>query len=149
MMLGVDVGFAESQLFQQSLVGWSYVLGLELLQLAAGAASLGLVYRWGEVWPWYFGRWTGRPINPWIPLGVGVVGNGVLYVVIWGLVGRFAGQWLGLWEAWVPNTGMSSGQNAWFLAAYVPLVTWPVFLSIALLGFWRRHWSAAMLDSLL
>lgn len=139
MLCGVDTGFAEAEVFRSSFQASVYVIKLEVLQLAGGMLCLGLIARWGEQWPRWLPWLAGKPINPKLPFVVGAAANVILYLLIFPIVGRFIGAWLGLWDAWTPAEAMNGQQRMWMAACYVPFVAWPVLLSVALLGFWHRH----------
>ena len=99
MLSGVDVGFAQADLFRSNAVGTAYVLGLEAVQATAGVLCLGLIRPWGERVP----RLGGREIPRRLPLVVGGTGNALLYLINGALAVRFGSIWLGLAEGWTPR----------------------------------------------
>lgn len=139
MLSGINTGFAETEIFRGSIAAAAYVIGLEVLQVTGGILCLGLIQRWGEVWPFWVPKFAGRTITPELPFCLGLAANIALYVLIFGVASMFAGQWLGIRAAWVPTVGMSAAQVLWLTVCYAPMLAWPPLLSIALLGFWRRR----------
>lgn len=139
MLGGVDTGFAEAEVYRSSFQASAYVLVLEVLQLAGGILCLGLIAPWGEQWPRWVPWLAGKPISPKLPFLVGLVANAALYLLIFPILGRFIGVWLGISDAWTPTAAMNDLQQILMLACYIPFVAWPVLLSVALVGFWHRH----------
>ena len=140
MLSGVDVGFAQADLFRSNAVGTAYVLGLEAVQVTAGVLCLGLIRPWGERVPRWVPRLGGREIPRILPLVVGGIGNALLYYINATLVIRFGAVWLGLTEGQTPADGMNHWQLAILVAAYVPmLLLWAPALTVGLVGYGRRR----------
>ena len=140
MLSGVDVGFAQADLFRSNAVGTAYVLGLEAVQATAGVLCLGLIRPWGERVPRWVPRLGGREIPRILPLVVGGIGNALLYYINATLVIRFGAVWLGLTEGQTPADGMNHWQLAILVAAYVPmLLLWAPALTVGLVGYGRRR----------
>ncbi|WP_194949079.1 hypothetical protein [Actinomyces trachealis] len=139
MLAGVDTGFAYADLYRDGGTGTLYVLGLEAVQLGAAALCLGLCYPWGERVPSWVPGLGGRVLPRLLPLVVGAAGNAVLYLVIGSTLLRFSSRWLGLSEGWTPTDGMSAGAVSVLATAYAPMLIWPVALTVALVGYWKRR----------
>ena len=140
MLSGANVGFAQAGLFRSNAAGTAYVLGLESVQVLAGALCLGLIYPWGERVPHWVPCLGGREIPRILPLVVGGIGNALLYYINATLVIRFGAVWLGLAEGQTPADGMNHWQVAVLVAAYAPmLLLWAPALTVGLVGYGRRR----------
>ena len=140
MLCGVDLGFSQADFFRSNASATAYVLGLESVQVLAGALCLGLIYPWGERVPHWVPCLGGREIPRILPLVVGGIGNALLYYINATLVIRFGAVWLGLTEGQTPADGMNHWQLAILVAAYVPmLLLWAPALTVGLVGYGRRR----------
>lgn len=139
MMAGVDLGFAEAELFRGSTGGWLYVLGLEVVQVGAGALCLGLCMRWGERIPQWVPALGGRVIHRLVPTLLGALGALALVALIISMLSQFVPSWLGYTDAWTPSRGMDAPQRVLVGLAYAPTLLWPIALVTALIGYWRRR----------
>ncbi len=139
MLVGVDTGFMYAQFYRDGGAGTAYVLRLEAIQLGAAALCLGLCHSWGERVPRWVPGLGGRVIPRPLPVIVGGLGDALLYVIIGGTAARFASRWLGITEGLTPTDGMSPGAIAVLALAYAPMLIWPVALTVALVGYWKRR----------
>ena len=139
MLAGVETGFAEADAYRDGAGGTAYVLGLEVLQLGAAASCLGLCQPWGERVPRWVPGIGGRVFSRLPPTIAGGVGAGLLYLAIGGTALSLARRWLGLAEGWTPTDGMGTGQTTVLALAYAPMLVWPIALTVALVGYWRRR----------
>ncbi|WP_220667458.1 hypothetical protein [Propionibacterium australiense] len=139
MLVGVDTGFMYAQFYRDGGAGTAYVLRLEAIQLGAAALCLGLCHSWGERVPRWVPGLGGRVIPRPLPVVVGGLGDALLYVIIGGTAARFASRWLGIAEGLTPTDGMSPGAIAVLALAYAPMLIWPVALTVALVGYWKRR----------
>jgi len=140
MLAGVDVGFANVDWFRGNTGGTVYVLALETVQLTAATLCLGLCQRWGERVPHWVPRLGGRAIPARVPLVVGGVGNGMLYLIIGTTTAILGSRWLGITEGWTPTMGMDRGHTVLLAAAYAPMLIWPVALTVGLVGYRKRRY---------
>lgn len=118
-----------------------YVLGLVVVEAAASLATLGLVQRWGEVWPRWLPLLGGRPIPAPFVIAVAGLGAGVVSYLL-------AGTVYGV--AMVTARGMDNPvlqvhgwHRVFMLAHYLPWPLWPVALWVAIVGYARRVWTPA------
>ena len=139
MMAGADVGFGDAYLYRDSAGGIIYVLALEAVQVGAAVACVGLCRPWGERVPRRVPGPGGRRIPRRLPLVLGGVCNVLLYLIVYLVAFRFARATLSDPPAWTPVQGMSPGQTAVFALCYAPMLLWPVALTAALVGYWRRR----------
>lgn len=139
MLAGVDTGFADAEWYRAEGARIAYVLGLDALQLTGALLCLGLAMPWGERVPRVVPVLGGRPIHRLVPMVLGGAGAVVLYLVTGQLLVTFGSVWLGLREGWTPAAGMDAAEATVLGLAYVPLLMWPVLLTVALVGYWRRR----------
>lgn len=139
MLVGLPLGFAGTDLYRGSTDGTVYVLALEAAELLGGLLCVGLAQRWGEVIPGWVPGLGGRTIHRLIPTLVGSLAAALLFLILGQLLVRFSGTWFFGADNWTPDAGMSVWQRVVLAVAYVPLFFWPVLLTIALVGYWRRR----------
>lgn len=121
----------------------AYVLTLDLLQVGAGLLTLGLVRAWGERWPSWIPGLGGRPIPPRLVMVVASVGDALVLAITATLLIMFGLRLVGLVEGTTPLEG-TTGWGFWlWLAMYLPWLAWGPALTVAIVGFWRRHRSPA------
>ena len=138
-MAGADVGFGYAYLYRGSAGGIVYVLALESVQVGAAIACVGLCRPWSERVPGWVPGLGGRTIPRRLPMVLGGIGNALLYLIVYYVATRFALAALSRPPGWTPAQGMSTGQT-WVLAlCYAPMLLWPVALTVALIGYWRRR----------
>ena len=139
MMAGADVGFGYAYLYRGSAGGIIYVLALESVQVGAAIACVGLCRPWSERVPGWVPGLGGRTIPRRLPMVLGGIGDALLYLIVYYVATRFALAALSRPPGWTPAQGMSTGQT-WVLAlCYAPMLLWPVALTVALIGYWRRR----------
>lgn len=139
MLAGVETGFAEAVVYRSSAGTIAYVVGLDVVQLAAAVLCLGLAMSWGERVPAWLPGLGRRRIHRLLPTVLGAVGViCVTYFVVNILVG-FGPTWLGLADGWTPDAAMSPAERTVLLLAYAPLLAWPALLTVAIVGYWRRR----------
>lgn len=139
MLAGADVGFGRADLFRTSAGGIAYVVALELIQVGAALACLGLCRPWGErLPPWVPGA-GGRAIPRRLPVIVGGAGNLLLYLIVYNVALTFTLALLRDPPSWTPVEGMGPAQLVVFSLCYGPMLAWPVALTVGLVGHWRRH----------
>ena len=139
MMAGADVGFGYAYLYRGSAGGIIYVLALESVHVGAAIACVGLCPPWRERGPGWGPGQGGRTIPRRLPMVLGGIGNALLYLIVYYVATRFALAALSRPPGWTPAQGMSTGQT-WVLAlCYAPMLLWPVALTVALIGYWRRR----------
>ena len=140
MMAGVDVGFGQAYRYRESAGAIVYVVVLELVQIVSALLCLGLCRRWSEQVPRWVPSLGGRDINPKLPLVAGALGNALLYTIIFSVATLFPIALLQQPPGWTPTQGMSTTQTIIFTLCYSPMLLWPIALTVALIGFQRRHW---------
>lgn len=139
MLTGVDTGFKYADVYRDGGAQTVYVLGLEAVQLGAAALCLGLCHPWGEQVPRWVPGLGGRALPRLLPVVIGGSGNALLYLIIGSTLLRFTSRWLGMSEGLTPTDGMSTGAVTVLAIAYAPMLIWPVALTVALVGYWRRR----------
>ena len=51
----------------------------------------------------------------------------------------FGPTWFGTADGWTPDAAMNATQRTILFLAYAPVLAWPVLLTVALVGYWRRR----------
>ena len=139
MIAGVDTGFAEAAEYRASGAAVAYVIGLDVVQLAAATLCLGLARPWGERLPGWLPGLGGRPIHRLLPTAAGAVGAVLVTFFIVTLLMGFGPTWFGTADGWTPDAAMNATQRTILFLAYAPVLAWPVLLTVALVGYWRRR----------
>lgn len=139
MLAGVDTGFADAEWYRAENSRVAYVLGLDALQLTGALLCLGLARPWGERVPGFVPGLGGWTIHRLVPMVLGGAGALLLYLIVGRLLIAFGSVWLGLREGFTPADGMTPLEGTVLALAYVPLLGWPVALTVALVGYWRRR----------
>lgn len=138
LVLGVPVGVMEREEFlagfpdNSPLIALAYVLLIGAVAEAASYLTLGLVRPWGEVVPRWVPPAGGRPVDSRLAVLAASLGALTVTVLWWVL---FFG---GLLTAPSPDPGVSAGE-AFFLAAYAPLLLWGPLLAAVTWSYHRRH----------
>jgi len=120
--------------------GVGYIVGLSLLSEVLAFLALGLVCRWGEVWPRWVPGAGGRPLPVLAAVVPAGLGAAALLVLPYALAVIASGRML---------NGMPAGPIAqgWqvpvFWAAYLPLAAWGPLLGVLTVHYYRRRRAAA------
>lgn len=112
-----------------------YLVGLGLVSDLAAVLTLGLIKRWGEVFPSWVPVVSGSPVPVWVVLMLVIPGGTVvaLYSVL--MLAR-AGENL---------AGMSEPWRLLIVAAYAPVLLWAPCLAIVTTNYLRRRRRMAQL----
>ncbi|MCX5193793.1 hypothetical protein OOK31_07790 [Streptomyces sp. NBC_00249] len=128
-------------LFQDGPV---YIVALTVVSEVLALLALGLVSRWGEIWPRWIPGLGGRPVPvaaAVIPAGLGAA---ALMVFPYALVMMASGRMLD----GTPATGglITHGwQTVAFWISYVPLAAWGPLLAVLTVHYYRRRRGAPAL----
>lgn len=139
MLLGADVGFADAGMFRGERGPSIYVLALNGTEIVVGLACLGLVRPWGERIPHAVPGVGSRTIHRLLPTAMAGAGNALMYAIWLRLLASFVPVWLGARDGWAPDRGMDGGERALLLACYIPFLLWPLAITVAIIGYWRRR----------
>ncbi|GAO07724.1 hypothetical protein ACWCYK_04550 [Streptomyces lydicamycinicus] len=118
---------------------WWYLIGLSVFSEALAFLAVGLVARWGEVWPRWVPVLHGRPVPVLaaaLPAGLGSVALLVFpYAMVMSALGlKITGE---------PEGMAAHGwQVVAFWIAYLPLTAWGPLLGILTVHYYRRRRSA-------
>ena len=63
----------------------------------------------------------------------------LIYLIMGQLLRVYGSVWLGLRDGWTPAAGMEPVEATVLGLAYAPLFAWPLVLTVALVGYWRRR----------
>lgn len=127
MLSGVNTGFAEANMYRNNTGGIAYVILLEAIQLTAALLWV------DKNLPQKFQRF---------PLIIGGIDNLLLYLILGRIVIVLIQYLLGA-NVWTPMAAMNGAQKFWLSVVYLPFLTWPIFLTIALIGYWLRRQAKA------
>jgi hypothetical protein len=130
--LGIPLGMSLEQLHSGQQSGlWTSGLFLASFGLVGAALTLGLVQRWGEVFP----RWIPGLGDRRVPMALAVVPAAIVSVLF--VVGGIS-----IWSAYaqMANQAAGSGQNMWIVVGptmFFPL--WGIAIGMAALGYYYRR----------
>ncbi|MGW8378878.1 hypothetical protein [Streptomyces sp. ODS28] len=131
VVVGVPLGLGQSEYEAMLLPGWG-VVALPLLSLGQeGLAflTLGLVRRWGEVWPRWMPYVGGRTVAvraAVIPATFGALACSVYGVLL-------------VWSTFHAEMDITSWGMALLTACYLPLVAWGPLLGAVTVHYYRRR----------
>ncbi|MGE5224212.1 MAG: hypothetical protein ACM3PY_17380 [Omnitrophica WOR_2 bacterium] len=130
--LGIPLGMSEEYWRQGQARGeWISGLFLATFALVGAALMLGLVQRWGEVFPrWSFGL-AGRRV----PIALAIVPASIMSVL-------FMVAGIAMWSGYdqMAAGAAATAQNIWIIAGPVLLFPiWAVALAVATLGYYYRR----------
>jgi hypothetical protein len=130
--LGIPLGMSQAQLrLGQARGTWTSGLFLATFGLVGAALMLGLVQRWGEVFPRWFVGLAGRPV----PIALAVVPAAIVSVLL--MVGGIT-LWSGF--ARMAAAAAATGESLWIVVG--PALLFPVWgaaLAVATLGYYYRR----------
>jgi hypothetical protein len=130
--LGIPLGMSEEYLHQGQKSGtWTSGLFLATFGLVGAVLMLGLVQRWGEVFP----RWMIGLAGKRVPIALAVVPASIVAVLL--TVGGIA-IWSGY--AQLADAAAASGQEMWIVVGptlFFP--AWGAALAVATLGYYYRR----------
>jgi hypothetical protein len=136
--MGISLGMSEEYLRSGQESGtWTSGLFLATFGLVGAALMLGLVQRWGEVFP----RWMLGLAGRRVPIALAVVPASIISVLF--VVGGIA-----TWSGWalMASAAAATGQDVWIVVG--PLALFPVWgtaLAVATLGYhYRRRGSCSI-----
>ncbi|MFH9068295.1 hypothetical protein [Streptomyces alboflavus] len=126
------------------LPGWSYMLLLSLVSELFAFTAVGLVTRWGEVFPRWVPFLRGRAVPTMaavVPAAIGAV----LVTVLW--TGAFVAEAAGVTITGEPlaedyPTRQGPWQAAALYVSYAPLLLWGPLLGAVTWAYWRRRRAA-------
>jgi hypothetical protein len=130
--LGLPLGMSEEYLRSGQESGmWISGLFLANFGLVGAALMLGLVQRWGEMFP----RWMIGLAGRRVPIALAVVPASIVSVLL--MVGGIA-----IWSGWaqMADAAVATGQNVWIVVGPTALFpVWAVSLAVATLGYYYRR----------
>lgn len=136
-MLVWGAGWDHADEYRTEHVG--YVLALVAVEAATSLATLGLVQRWGEIWPRWVPILGGRRIPAVFVLVLAGLGAAVVTVLVIGTAyGVTVSTARGLDN---PVLQVHGWHRVFMLAHYLPWPLWPAGLWVAIVGYARRAWT--------
>lgn len=134
MAVGIPVGASDQIRSERyGFPGWGtvYVFGLSFLLIGLALLTLGLVQRWGEVFPRWIPLVGARRVPPMaavVPAGVGAVALTLLWAGAFSNVGT-------IWAVY----GLDGAERVLMMACYAPLLLWGPLLAAVTVSYHRRH----------
>lgn len=119
----------------------AYIVLLSVLSEVVAFAAVGLIARWGEVFPGWVPRLHGRRVPPRLAVVPGAIGAALL-TLIWGAAwaSDLAGTTLQGEPTPADFPSQAGGwEAAWFYVCYLPLLLWGPLLAVATVAYARRR----------
>lgn len=136
---GIPMGFSQQVLTDYDMPGWGtlYVVALSVSAEAASLLTLGLVRRWGEVFPEWVPILGGRRV----PVPVAVVPAALGAITLVWLWTPLLQDLPGVWGESVfgGDLGPSGGWAVLMAASYLPLLLWGPMLAVVTAAYWWRR----------
>ena len=130
--LGIPLGMSAESLRHGQVRGlWTSGLFLASFGLVGAALTLGLVQRWGEVFP----RWLIGLAGRRVPIALAVIPASIMSILL--MVGGIA-----IWSGWaqMADNAAASGQDMGIVVGPIALFPiWAVSLAVATLGYYFRR----------
>lgn len=127
-----------------------YVVVLSVLSEVLAFTAVGLVARWGEVFPRWIPLLRGRRVPPKAVVGVAAIGATVL-TLLWTvliLITQIMGVTIRGDDLPDSFPSQAGGWKAvWFYACYVPLILWGPLLAVLTVAYWKRRHAAGSLPA--
>ncbi|MEU2715172.1 hypothetical protein [Streptomyces sp. NPDC007205] len=119
-----------------------YIPMLSLVSELLAFTAIGLIARWGEMFPRWLPKLRGRSVPVWVAVVPAAVGATVLTAVFSLLspLTTFMGKTI-RGDALPPDApGQGTGlASLWFYSCYAPLVLWGPLLAVLTVAYWRRR----------
>jgi glycerol-3-phosphate acyltransferase PlsY len=119
----------------------AYIVLLSILSEALAFTAIGLIARWGEVFPRWIPFLRGRRVPTKVTailaaIGATVLTLGTVLTLVTELMGTtIRGDDL---PANYPSE-IGGWQTAWFYVCYAPLILWGPLLAVLTIAYWKRH----------
>ncbi len=120
----------------------AYVVFLSILSEAFAFAAIGLIARWGEVFPRWIPLLRGRRVPrraAVLPATVEAASLTVLFTLLF-IASEVRGTTIGGGDLPADYPGQAGGwEAAWFYACYAPLTLWGPLLGVLTVAYWKRR----------
>lgn len=116
-----------------------YIVSLSVVTVAAGLMTIGLVERWGEVFPGWMPLLGGRAVRPLPVVVVALIGAAIVTATLSYSVLNDIFEWRDQSGApGCPHPFDGEGGSA-VAAGYAPLLLWPPLLITVTISYYRRR----------
>lgn len=118
----------------------AYVVSLSIVSFTAAYLTVGLVSRWGEIYPSWLPILGGRPVNARVAAGIAGAGAALILVVYAYAILNPVFEWRRPppYDPACPPPEQTDG--AWLAyAAYAPLLLWGPLLLAVTIAYYRRR----------
>ncbi|MEU1315002.1 hypothetical protein ABZ405_07675 [Streptomyces tibetensis] len=123
----------------------AYVVFLSILSEAFAFTAIGLIARWGEVFPRWIPVLRGRRVPRKVavlPAAIGAVTLTLLFTLLF-IVSEIRGTTILGGDLSADSPSQASGwEAAWFYFCYVPLTLWGPLLAVLTVAYWKRRSAA-------
>lgn len=123
----------------------AYVVFLSILSEVIAFTAIGLIARWGEVFPRWIPFLRGRRVPTKAAVIAAAIGA-TIFTLLWTVI-ALATQIMGVTLRGddLPDTFPSQAggwQAAWFYFCYAPLILWGPLLAVLTVAYWKRRRAA-------
>jgi hypothetical protein len=123
----------------------TYVIFLSVLSEVFAFAAIGLIARWGEVFPRWIPLLRGHRVPrraAVLPAAIGAAGLTLLFALLF-IVSEVRGTTIRGDALPADHPGRAGGwEAAWFYFCYVPLTLWGPLLGLLTVAYWKRRSAA-------
>ncbi|WBB63366.1 hypothetical protein O7599_12930 [Streptomyces sp. WMMC500] len=119
-----------------------YVPSLSILSEVLAFTAIGLIARWGEVFPRWIPLLRGRQVPTWaavLPAGIGAVMLTLLFTVLVPINDMRGTTIRGDDVSADAPTEAGGWELAWFYACYTPLILWGPLLALLTVAYYKRR----------
>jgi hypothetical protein len=119
----------------------AYIVLLSILSEALAFTAIGLIARWGEVFPRWIPFLRGRRVPTKVTVILAAIGATVLTLgTVLTLVTELMGTTIRGDDLPANYPSEIGGwQTAWFYVCYAPLILWGPLLAVLTIAYWKRH----------
>ncbi|AZM49214.1 hypothetical protein DMB38_28570 [Streptomyces sp. WAC 06738] len=119
-----------------------YIPSLSILSEVLAFTAIGLIARWGEVFPRWIPLLRGRQVPTWaavLPASIGAVILTLLFTVLAPIADIRGTTIRGDDVSGDAPTEAGGWELAWFYACYTPLILWGPLLALLTVAYYRRR----------
>jgi hypothetical protein len=123
----------------------AYVVSLSVLSETFAFTAIGLIARWGEVFPQWIPFLRGRRVPrraAVLPATIGAAGLTFLFTLLF-IASEIRGTTIRGGDLPADFPGQAGGwEAAWFYVCYAPLTLWGPLLGVLAIAYWKRRSAA-------
>jgi hypothetical protein len=122
----------------------TYVVFLSVLSEVFAFAAIGLIARWGEVFPRWIPFLRGRRVPrraAVLPAAIGAASLTLLFTLLF-IASEIRGTTIRGGDLPADSPGQAGWEAAWFYVCYAPLTLWGPLLGVLTVAYWKRRSAA-------